>query len=1201
MYQSERDQRQDFFISFSNDDRIWAEWITWQLKSAHILAKIPNVDLQAEKNFAQTIPDILTHYKRILVILSLNYLSILYKQLDWVLLLQQEAQKTDGLIMLVHVRECRDELQRLFGTIHYSNLVGLNEIEARSLLLERARRENETPSPPLSLDILHEATLHRQFQKRLLAFKQRESKSEQMNTYSPDLNHLPYQQNPLFIDREEILGQLEHYFFHETSTTSSQPIALSGLGGIGKTQIALAYAHRYKHKYRHIFWVNARESLVSDFANIARQLKLPERNHNNQEAVASAVKRWLQANSEWLLILDDVEKPEVVNNVIPPNFGGHILLTTQIQPLGTIAQYIPVGELSPREAATFLLLRIHAIDTDSKFEEISDEKRRYAKEIAKQMDGLPLALDQAGAYIEETHGDLSTYKEYYAQHLIDLLRNRGNAPFSHASSVITTWTISFELLAETHPAACQLLCFCAFLAVDQIPEEVITHSPVMPKSPLSALTQNPFVLDSAINELRKFSLITRNPRTKMLHVHGLVQSVIRKALEENRKDIVASDIEPYVWVQSVIRAVNHVFPEATYENRKDCERYIASALACADLIEQWQNAFPEAEKKLELAEAGRLLHEAGTYLFDRTQYKQAEHLYRLALEIRKKLSNPDELASSYNDLGWLHRTLSEYEAAFSLFDEARKIRRDNSSQALPQTLNDLAWLYYNEGKYFEAEAFNQQALAIRKSQEGDSADLATSLNNLAWIQYILGKYDRAEKNYFEALAIRQDIEAKHPYTATILDNLARLYQRRDHYPEAERFFHDALKIRSEALGEDHPDVAHSFNGLGFLYYRLGQYDRAANYYTDALHIHQHAWPSPHPHVAHILTNQAKLAYTQGHYREAETLYLQALAIRKERKESEHPDVAHILSSLARLYRRMADYGKAEQYYRDALAIRVKVFHGIRHPDIAQVLNDQAGLSVAQGAYKDAEKLYLQALTIREEIFGADHLDVAQTLANMVRLYRILNRYAEAEQHGKRAYSLWLQKLGPNHHYLATILNNLGEVYQAQEQYMQAQQVYTQALLIEEHALGNDHPDIALTLNHLAAISVIDGRYKQAEVQLHRALAVREQKLGPKHPYLAYSLEILAEIARLQQRFSEASSLLDEVIALRIHGLGLNHPDVATSFFQQAKLYDEEGKYMQAADRYQSALAILEKCFGIEHPDAIAIHQRLNDIADSKDQ
>lgn len=1203
-YHSERDLLQEFYISFTKTDKLWADWITWQLKTVDILAKISSpLDSQEGKNFALKIPEILQQFGHILAILSPDYLYALDEELDWALLLQQEAQKTGGLIVPVHVRECRYELRHVLGAIHYIDLVGQNELEARHTLLAIVQENNQPSGAPISFDILKDTMQRKRLQSRLSALKQRDGFPEQAGSFAPYLGHLPYQRNDFFTNREDILTSLYQSFPSDSSTVFPQPVALSGLGGIGKTQIALEYAHRYKNRYRNVFWAKAtsRASLVSDFVAIAALLNLSERNRKNQNEIVAAVKDWLQVNSEWLLILDDVEDLEATNDFIPPGSRGHILLTTRMQALGTIAQHIPVSKLSTEEAATFLLRRTHTIAKDADIDMAPLENRTLAKDIALQMDGLPLALDQAGAYIEERHWSLSAYKNYYAQHLIELLRKRGDSPFSHDTSVIATWSISFERLAKTHAAASQLLCFCAFLAVDQIPEEIITSGHALLGSALDYVARNPFALDNAIDELRKFSLIARNPRTRTLHVHGLVQAVIRTALQEKMQDVIQSDEEPHVWAERVIRAINHVFPKAAYKNWSECEKYIAHAMACTDLIEQWQTEFPEDAQKLEFPEAARLLHEAGSYLLDRVQYRQALRLYTLALGIRKKLSNPDDLATSYNDLGWLHRTLSEYEAARPLFDQALQIRKHRSQQALAETLNDLAWLDYNEGRYIEAEDHNQRALAIRESLDVDDVGLASSLNNLAWIHYILGKYDEAKSEYSQALAIRRRIEPNHPYTATILDNLARLHRKLDEYKEAEKLFKDALEIREQALGENHPDVAHSYDGLGFLYYRLGKYDLAAEYYERALAIHRRAWQSPHPHVSQILTNQARLAYAQGHYTQAKELYQQALAIREGRREHEHPDVAHILSHLARLYRRLAEYDEAERLHQRALAIRKKVFQGTQHPDVANILNDMGGLRLAQGDYKEAEQLYFQALAIREEILGVNHLEVAQTLTNLVRLYRILARYDEAKQHGNRAYSIWSQTLGPQHHYLAAILNNLGEVYQAQGENIQAEKAYQKALEIQENVLGSNHPDIALTLNHLADISVISGRYAQAQELLGRAIAIRTRTLGPEHPYLAYSLEILAEIYRLQHRFSEAFSLLDRVIALRTNRLGPNHPDVAASLYQRAELCYEEREYMRAATFYQRALTIREQIFGPEHPDVVAIRQRLRDISETKDQ
>jgi tetratricopeptide (TPR) repeat protein len=1119
MFDSERDSRQEFYISFDKADESWAEWITWQLKSVRISATIPKVDFQAEKHFVQqALPEILRQFRHILVLLSLDYLYALDKQLDWALLLRHEAQKEEGLILPVHVRECKSEIQRLFGDIHYIDLVGLNEAEARFRLFAGVLIDDSQPvSTSFSEDIFKDKKLRKKFRDGLNDLKHREYSLDSTDRHLPNLDDLPFQRNPFFTNREEILEYLEKSLFSDTSVVFYHPMALSGLGGIGKTQIVLEYAHRYKHRYRYIFWVKAssREPLVSGFVSIANQLRLPVRNHRNQDEIVIEVKDWLQTNEQWLLIFDDVEELEVIKDFLPMSSKGHILLTTQIQSMGTIAQHIPVRKLSTRAAATFLLRRIHSINKDGDFELISSGQRDLAKEVAAQMDGLPLALDQAGAYIEKMALNLLEYKDYYAQHLIDILDMRGEPPLSHEASVLATWAISFERLLTTKPIACHLLCFCSFLTVDQIPEEIITSAHELLGPELEPITHSPFELDDTIDELRQFSLIARNPKTRTLHVHGLVQAVIRTALQNEMQDRlpVPGNIKAYVWAQRVIRAVNHVFPDPRYQHWGECERYIAAVIACADLIEQWRADFPDTAGKLEFPETARLLHDAGTYLFDRTQYKEAERLYKLALNMREKVSNSDELATSYNDLGWLHRAMSDYKEARPLFNQALEIREHGSQQALAQTLNDLAWLDYNEGNYFEAQALNQRALSLREAQEDDQAGLATSLNNLAWIHYVLAKYREAQKEYTHALQIRQASDPTHPYTAVVLDNIARLYRKVDRYKEAEQLFLEALEIRRNAFGEKHPDVAHSLNGLGFLYYRLGDYDRAANYYLHALHIHQRTWPSPHPHMTQILTNMARLAYAQGDYKQAQELYQNSLDIREARGESDHPDVAHILSCFARLYRRLADYEKAAQFYQRALEIRRRVFRGMHHPDVAQVLNHLGALRVAEGKYVEAEGLLSQALTIREEILGEDHLDVAQTLTNMTRLHRLLGRYDEAERCANRAYDIWQNILGVQHHYIAIILTQLGEVYQAQGQHFRAQQEYRQALNIQEQKLGRDHPDTARTLGLLAEIDIAFGHYDEARELLKRAITIRNLALGSTHPGVITLQQRLKELVR----------------------------------------------------------------------------------------
>ncbi len=220
---------------------------------------------------------------------------------------------------------------------------------------------------------------------------------------------VPYRRNPLFTGREEILTHLHNTFTIDTPVTSIQ--AISGLGGIGKTQIATEYAYRYRKEYTAILWAQAdsREILTSDFVNIADLLNLPEKNAQDHNYIAQTVKRWLQTNTKWLLILDNVQDFTMIREYLLPEISGHILLTTRLRTSGRMAKRVEVGKMTPEEGALFLLRWTNIIAPEEALSNAPKEDQIKAVEISRMMDGLPLALDQAGAYIEETACSLSSY------------------------------------------------------------------------------------------------------------------------------------------------------------------------------------------------------------------------------------------------------------------------------------------------------------------------------------------------------------------------------------------------------------------------------------------------------------------------------------------------------------------------------------------------------------------------------------------------------------------------------------------------------------------------------------------------------------------------------------------------------------------------------------------------------------------------
>src|SRR5713226_8419895 len=187
----------------------------------------------------------------------------------------------------------------------------------------------------------------------------------------PPVWNVPYPRNPFFLGRDDELRQLRSHLQAGQATALSQPQAISGLGGIGKTQLALEYAYQYHQDYQAVLWARAEstEALVSSYVALASLLRLPEREAREQDIMVQAVKTWLQAHSKWLLILDNADELALVPDFLPSAFGGHLLLTTRAASTGRLAHRLEIETLLPQQGAVFLLRRAGLIEPDASLEQ----------------------------------------------------------------------------------------------------------------------------------------------------------------------------------------------------------------------------------------------------------------------------------------------------------------------------------------------------------------------------------------------------------------------------------------------------------------------------------------------------------------------------------------------------------------------------------------------------------------------------------------------------------------------------------------------------------------------------------------------------------------------------------------------------------------------------------------------------------------
>jgi tetratricopeptide (TPR) repeat protein len=637
-------------------------------------------------------------------------------------------------------------------------------------------------------------------------------------TAFPRIWNIPYPHNWMFTGCEEVLTRLATLLQAGQPTALSQPQAISGLGGIGKTQIVVEYAYRHAQHYQAVLWTRAdtSEALISGYNAIAGLLNLPEKGEQDQMITVQAVLRWLTTHTEWLLILDNADDLAIVHEFLPSVFGGHILLTTRAQAMGRLAKRIEVDIMEQNVGALFLLRRASLIDLDAPLEHATAADIAIAGEISKELGGLPLALDQAGAYLEETGCSLSQYLQFYRTRRAVLLQRRGRLMTDHPEPVATTWSLSFEQVEQQSPAAADLLRLCAFLHPDAIPEEIITNGAAYLGPHLSPVAEDPLVLDEAMTALGAYSLIRRDVRDSMLSIHQLVQAVLRDSMNETVQDD---------WTQRVVRAVYAAFPVVDFTTWSQCERCLPHALVCAELIEQ---------RNLTLSEAASLLSTAGEYLHARARYSEAEPLLERVLAICEQ------------QLGAKH-------------------------PGTVGSLNNLAALYYSQGKYKQAEPLYERALTICEQQLGaEHPDIASSLNGIAAIYYSQRKFEQAEPFVQRALAIQeQQLGVEHPDTANSLNNLAELYQEQGKYEQAEPLLQRALQIDEKAFGPEHPCVATDLNNLALLYDYQGKYELAETVYQRALSISKSVLGLHHPQTSTVRENYTSFLRAMG--READAV------------------------------------------------------------------------------------------------------------------------------------------------------------------------------------------------------------------------------------------------------------------------------------------------------------------------------------------
>jgi tetratricopeptide (TPR) repeat protein len=720
-----------------------------------------------------------------------------------------------------------------------------------------------------------------------------------------------------FVGRTEALEDLHDLLQQNNSVAIC---AVAGMGGIGKTELALQYAYQQRDRATYpggVCWLKAREDLASQVITFARShLDLnPPSDLEFAEQLRWCWQHW--GDRQTLLLLDDVQDYGDVQKLgIPGRSQFKVLLTTRSH-FGKSVRELPLRVLS--EAAALELLR-SLVDAGQ-----IDRGLDAAKELCQWLGYLPLGVELIGRYLA-FDPDLSVatlLAELYQKKLAAEALLAAELGMTSELGVVAAFELSWEKLtaeAQTVAAFLSLFALSEFhwaWVQDCFPEmeaSLLNHVRVRQLLGLHLLQRSGEGLYQLHQLLREFFAVKRSQmagteewRLRFLLV---ICAAAKQSSERPKKSL----------IEETTQVIPHLQIAITHS--EDDDKPLETALSSAELAK---------------------LYEA------QGRYIDAEPFYEQSLKITERQlgSNHPHVAASINNLALLFYYQGRYSKAEQLFQRSLAVRTQQLGSNHPdvaQSLNNLALIYERQGRYSEAEQLYQRSLAIWEQQLGiDHPDVAISLNNLAEIFYYQGRYSEAEPLHQRSLRIReQQLGCNHPDVAESLHNLAELYYHLERYDEAEPLHQRSLSIRERQLGANHPNVATSLHNLAVLYRAQNRYSEAEPLYQRSLAIREQQLGADHPHVAVSLNDLAGFYRDQNRYNDSEQLYQRSIAILKQQLGADHPDVATSLNNLAYLYEFQERYSEAEYLLGQSLSILEKALPA-NHPNLAIVRGNLEGL------------------------------------------------------------------------------------------------------------------------------------------------------------------------------------------------------------------------------------------------------------------
>ncbi len=749
---------------------------------------------------------------------------------------------------------------------------------------------------------------------------------------------------------------------------------LHGLPGVGKSQLVAHYAADYSDGYSTICWVRAEDAttLGDDLRVLAEDLQLPSAASGDPELVYGELRSWLASHDNWLLIFDGTDSIDQIRCLLPSEPSGHVIVTTQDSRRRGWGQRKKVPPLSFTAAAGYLLSR-----TES-------SEQTVARELARELGSLPLALEQCAAYILDTERSLAWYLKSFRRAAGRMLEV-GPVPDDYHATVSVTVALALKRAQSLDSGAEKLLRVLAFCSPEPLPRQVLDRSSraTPPHEVHGAVTA-----DRRLAALRRYSLVEMNEET--VAVHSLVQQVVRARLPASRR-------------LKTARAAQELLSEALPQEAQEAGNWPRYQELLPHLI-----AVCDHMLALEAADATtvRLLDRLATYLQEQGRLSLAKQRFEQALSLARVVWTPvDERALRIEcNTHHLITMLEPSRGRLLLGETVHRIEsalgdRAGQSALLADTLNDLGHAEWLTGDNNDGSKHLEQALAIyarvyAESAWGDHLDVINCWTNLGLNQLDAGQVPSAQRSFERALQLvesRGQGEGRAPNLANALSNLGVVYLQMGRARLAARLHRRAIGYAEAAYGQTHVRVAVAKSNLGAAMRAIAEVSnstarkrrtllKAFELHEDAERIALALEPPNSSMADQALNNQGLDLWQLGDLNEAEKRLLRALAQRQARLGGGLP-VVQSLTNVARVEIDAGKVDEAELRLKQAASVADAAGLDLIHHQRGVIAGARGEVAKHREKWADAVARFDESARIFASIYGPESSRVTRALTD----------------------------------------------------------------------------------------------------------------------------------------------------------------------------------------------------------------------------